>query len=117
MPLYGLFYLIMASARVLHEDFIQQQIEEQGRSTVHSLISLMENLYGMAFFGVFSFVLSGVDLHKSLVFISLYIVFVSVVLWMIYNIKLREGLPDRAAFLIKINVRRQAGDQMPKIYT
>ncbi len=85
MPLYGLFYLMMASARVLHEDFVQQQIEEQGRSTVHSLISLMENLYGLAFFGVFSFVLSGVDLHKSLIYISLYILLVSLALWVMYK--------------------------------
>ncbi len=84
MPLYGLFYLIMASTRILFEDYVQQQIEEQGRSTVHSLISLMDNLFGIAFFGVYSFVLSGVDLHTLLFFTSLYIVFISVVLWIIY---------------------------------
>lgn len=91
MPLYGLFYLIMASARILYEDLIQQQIEEQGRSTVHSLISLMDNLYGIAFFSVYSFLLSGVDLLKALFLTSLYIVFVSLVLWIIYNIAKRRA--------------------------
>lgn len=91
MPLYGLFYLIMASARVLHEDFVQQQIEEQGRSTVHSLISLIDNLYSIAFFGIFAFILSGVDLHKSLIYISLYILFVCLSLWIMYTYVKRKA--------------------------
>lgn len=91
MPLYGLFYLIMASARILFEDYIQQQIEEQGRSTVHSLISLMENIYGIAFFGIYSFVLSGVDLLKALYLTSLYILFVSIVLWIIYSVSKKRA--------------------------
>lgn len=92
MPLYGVFYLIMASAMVLHEDFVQQQIEEQGRSTVHSLISLLENLYGIAFFGVFSFVLSGVDLHIAMVLIALYILLVSILLWILYHLIKRKAV-------------------------
>ena len=45
----------------------------------------MENLYGIAFYDAFSLVLSGVDLHKSLVYISLYILAVSMVLWIMYK--------------------------------
>jgi MFS family permease len=86
VPLYGLFYLLMSSAAVLHEDYIQQQIYDQGRSTVHSLISLMNNLYAILFFGFLSAVLMGTDLRRVLIFIAIYIIVICLILKAVYSI-------------------------------
>lgn len=84
MPLYGLFYLAMASARILQEDYIQQKIQEQGRSTVHSIISLVQNIYGAGFFGIFALVLSGQSVFGLLVITAAYIAVVNIVLSIMY---------------------------------
>ncbi len=84
MPLYGIFYLVMASARILHEDYVQQKIEEQGRSTVHSLISLAENVYGVGFFGLFALILSGHKVFSILVIVAAYIIAVCFLLGVMY---------------------------------
>jgi hypothetical protein len=74
MALYGLYYLIMAAGDVLHEDYIQKKIEAEGRSTVHSLISLSQNLYGILCYGLFGWLVSGSDLFNGLVWTGGYIV-------------------------------------------
>lgn len=84
MPVYGLFYLILASAGVLQEDYVQQQITGEGRSTVHSLISLVYNLYGVVFFGLYSLFLSGYNLHHVMVIIAGYITIVCLGFGVIY---------------------------------
>lgn len=84
MPLYGLFYLVMASARILHEDYVQQKIEEQGRSTVHSIISLVDNVYGVGFFGVFALILSQQRVFSILVIVAVYIIAVCFLLGVMY---------------------------------
>ncbi len=92
MPVYGLFYLIMASALVLQEDYVQQQIKAEGRSTVHSLISLVYNLYGIAFFGLFPLLFSGLDLHRVLVIIAGYLAIVCFCFSLIYLKVSKKGL-------------------------
>jgi MFS family permease len=52
MILYGCFYLVMSSCRILQEDYLQKKIDEQGRSTVHSMVSLLLNGYSTAVFGL-----------------------------------------------------------------
>lgn len=52
MPLYGVFFLVMAACQVLQEDYLQKRIEELGRSTVHSMVSLLFNGYGVVFCGL-----------------------------------------------------------------
>lgn len=49
---YFLFYLLLSSAAVIQENKIQMSIEEQGRSTVHSLISLAMNLHAILVFAL-----------------------------------------------------------------
>ena len=44
---YAIYYFIMAICGVLTEEYMQQKIEEEGRSTVHSIVSLLLNLFGM----------------------------------------------------------------------
>ncbi len=85
LPLYGLFYFLMASAGVLQEDFVQQRIKEQGRSTVHSIISLVHNLYGIAFFGLFALLLSDTGIRLGVVAAALYIIILSVGLCLMYS--------------------------------
>ena len=80
VPLYGLFYMLMASAGVLQEEYVQQRIEEQGRSTVHSIISLLHNLYGIVLFSMFAIVLSGSGIQLGIIITAFYIVILSAVL-------------------------------------
>lgn len=92
MLLYSLFYLIMAGAEVLKEDYVQQKIELEGRSTVHSIISLSENLYGIAFYGIFGFLLGRADLFTGLVWCGAYIIITITVLCGLYHRYNRKGM-------------------------
>ncbi|NLW88813.1 MAG: MFS transporter [Clostridiaceae bacterium] len=78
--LYAMYFMAMAAAEVLIEDYIQQKIENAGRSTVHSVISLMMNLYAMLFFAVLSGIFALTDIFSVLFVISSYIVLVSVLI-------------------------------------
>ncbi len=88
---YGFFYLIMSVSEVLHEDYIQQSIEDEGRSTVHSLISLSNNLYGILSFGVLGFILGTTDLKGMLVWIAGYLIAVAVILTSLYLRRIRAS--------------------------
>ncbi len=85
MALYGLYYLIMAAGDVIHENYIQERIEEEGRSTVHSLISLSKNLYGILCYGIFGWLVSGSDLFHGLVWTGVYIVLWTLLLCAYYQ--------------------------------
>ena len=84
MALYGLYYLIMAAGDVIQEDYIQQRIEEEGRSTVHSLIALSQNLYGILCYGLFGWLVSGSGLFHGLIWTGVYIVLWTLLLCMFY---------------------------------
>jgi MFS family permease len=84
IPLYGLFYMLMAAAAVLQEEYVQNTIEEQGRSTVHSVISLVHNLYGTLFFVAVSAV-SGLGIQAVLILSGVYIVCLSLLLFFWYR--------------------------------
>jgi len=79
--LYGFFYLLMASAVILQEDYVQKQIEEHGRSTVHSIISLMQNLYGILFFAAVSLI-SRIGIQWIISLSGVYIILVSLILFL-----------------------------------
>ncbi len=85
-PVYVLFYFLMSIAGVLAEDYLQQRIEEQGRSTVHSIVSLLMNLYGVAFFGLFAFVFAGLPVFDILLYTSVYILGVCLLLAVLYSL-------------------------------
>jgi hypothetical protein len=84
VPLYGLFYLLMAAAAVLQEEYVQNKVEEQGRSTVHSVISLIHNLYGIGFFMAVSAV-SGLGIRSVLILSGAYVVCLSLLLFIWYR--------------------------------
>ncbi len=88
MIFYGIFFFLMAACEVLQEDYVQQRIEEEGRSTVHSMISLMYNLFGMVFYGVLGIVFALSDLFTGLIIIAVYMVII--VLLLSYVNKLYE---------------------------
>jgi MFS family permease len=83
IPLYGLFYMLMAAAVILQEDYVQKRIEEQGRSTVHSIISLMHNLYGTVFFIAVS-AASGIGIQALLILLGSYILLLSLIILIWY---------------------------------
>lgn len=84
MALYGLYYLIMAAGDVIQEDYIQQRIDAEGRSTVHSLISLSQNLYGILCYGLFGLLVSGSSLFHGLAWTGIYIVLWTLLLCCFY---------------------------------
>ena len=80
LPLYWLFYLLLAAAAILQEAYVQKQVDQQGRSTVHSIISLIYNLYGLVFMlGIYA--ISGLGIHTILLLISVYVAALSMLLW------------------------------------
>lgn len=97
MGLYGLYYMIMAAADVIQEDFIQQKIEEEGRSTVHSILSLAMNLFGFLCFGILSLILKRTDLHGMLVFIAGYTLIITLILTLCFT-RIKR-LPTKHKFL------------------
>lgn len=88
---YGLYYLIMSVSEVLHEDYIQQRIEDEGRSTVHSIISLSGNLYGILSFGLIGYILGLTDIKGLLLILAVYSISVTVVLTGIYLRRIRAS--------------------------
>lgn len=92
---YGLYYLILSVTEVLQENYIQQSVENEGRSTVHSIISLTNNLYGILCFGVLGLLLGITDLHGMLVIIAGYSITVTLILASIY-FRLNRALGRKA---------------------
>lgn len=76
--LYALFFMAMAAAEVLLEDYIQQKVEDAGRSTVHSVISLLMNLYAILVFAVLAGIFAVTDIFSVLFIISCYVILLSV---------------------------------------
>lgn len=86
MVFYGLYYFIMAAADVIQEDYLQQKIETEGRSTVHSLTSLSVSLYGMLCYGLFGLVVSHSELFTGLTFTGGYMIVWTVIIGVFYLI-------------------------------
>lgn len=77
---YATYFMAMASMEVLMEDYIQQKIEDAGRSTVHSVVSLLMNLYAVILFSVFSGIFSGAGIFIVLLIAAIYVIIVSIVI-------------------------------------
>ncbi len=86
MSLYGLYYFIMAAGEVIQEDYIQQKITMEGRSTVHSVLSLTGNFYAIMCFMLFGAVVSQVGLLSGLIFAGLYIIIWVTIIGLTYMI-------------------------------
>lgn len=82
LPWYFLFFFLLAAAVVMQEDLIQQSIEDQGRSTVHSVVTLMVEIHALVFFLVLG-LLRG--LSQVVVVIALYGLIASLVLIILKN--------------------------------
>lgn len=52
LAFYFLFYLLLAAAGVIQESLLQKRIEDQGRSTVHSIISLATDLHAILLYAI-----------------------------------------------------------------
>ena len=89
MSVYGLFYLIMSAGDVIGEDYIQARIEDEGRSTVHSILSLSYNLYGSLFILAYGLMLRWIKLLDSLVIVAAYMV-VLITLWRVLYARLKR---------------------------
>ena len=74
MCLYGMYYLFLSSAEVLQEDYIHQRLDKEGRATVHSLISLSRNIYGILFYSLFGLAATGTGLHHALIAVGFYMI-------------------------------------------
>lgn len=90
MLFYGLYFLLMSSGGIIQEDYFQQQIEDEGRSTVHSIVSLVYNLYGMFFYALLILIFTQTDLFGSLILISVYM-FIMTLLICFYYSKFNEA--------------------------
>ncbi|MBH1941614.1 MFS transporter [Mobilitalea sibirica] len=73
MGIYGLYYLIMSASEVQVEDYIQKKIEDEGRATVHSILSLSYNLYGLAACGAIAILFHWIDIQEFLLWVAGYI--------------------------------------------
>ncbi len=74
---YFLFFMFLSSASVIQENKIQMSIAEQGRATVHSLISMAVNLHAIIVFALLHFL---DDLSHILLFFSIYCLLASFVI-------------------------------------
>ena len=85
MGLYGLFFMLMSAGEVLQEDYIQQKICDQGRSTVHSLISMVYNIYGILACLLVGFILNFTNVHGMLVVIAIFCIILTLILTLLYR--------------------------------
>nr|WP_319473212.1 MFS transporter [uncultured Sphaerochaeta sp.] len=79
LPLYFLFYFFLSAAGIIQENVVQQSIEDQGRSTIHSYISLATDLHAML---VFLLLGTLVSINHIIFFVALYGVIVSFLLFL-----------------------------------
>ena len=56
LPLYFLFFGMMAAAEVVFEGFVQRRVSSAGRATVGSLVSFLQELLGIGVLVLFGFV-------------------------------------------------------------
>lgn len=92
MSLYGLYYLIMSAGEVLQEDYIQKKIDMEGRATIHSLMSLSKNLYGIFFYSCFGIVATGSNLHTGLLLVGIYIAIWTINIMAIYIVSIQRRI-------------------------
>lgn len=74
LPLYALFYGAMAVAQVLQENRLQQCAVDEGRATLHSLVSLATNVHAMVFFGIAGIIVGQQNPGVIVLFSSVYLV-------------------------------------------
>lgn len=74
--IYAVYYFLMAVCGVLAEEYMQQKIEEEGRSTVHSIVSLLLNLFGMISFLIFGAIFEWKSLFFGLLITSVFMIIV-----------------------------------------
>lgn len=86
IPLYGFFYMLLSSAGVIQEEYIQKTIDGQGRSTVHSIISLFNNIYGIPFILLIALAFTETGIHLGIAIVSIYILVLSMILFFMYRI-------------------------------
>ncbi|HOQ76863.1 MAG TPA: hypothetical protein PK369_09900 [Thermoclostridium sp.] len=72
------------------EDWLQKKIEEQGRSTVHSFISLAYNAYGIVFCSALAVIMPELRASRILIGLSLYIILISLAMGAVYRMYARK---------------------------
>ena len=87
---YAMYFLLMAASEVLVEDSLHQKIEEEGRSTIQSIVSLLLSTFGIFFYVVLGIVFNYTNLFGGIIFIAIYIVGVIVVLSTIHGVLSRN---------------------------
>lgn len=90
MIFYGLYYFLLSAGEVLQEDYVQQRIDSEGRSTVHSLISLSQNLYGILCYGLFGAAVSISGVFPGLVWCGVYIALWTFLIAGIYTVYMNK---------------------------
>ena len=96
VPLYALFYFLLSMAMVLQEEYLQREIREQVRSTVHSLVSLAMNLYGILIFSILAVILFRREVKWILFLCSIYVLVITIVLALVnYSTVSRNRLEIR----------------------
>ncbi len=80
MGFYAAYFLLMASCEVLVENEVHQEIEEEGRSTIQSMISLAFNMFAMMYYGLLGIVLSFTSIFGGVLFVAIYVVAITILL-------------------------------------
>ena len=81
--LYALYYFIISITRIITESYLQKQIEGEERSTIHSIVSLLLNFYGMFIFMILGQLSFTVGLFSSLGIISILMVIMMMTLYIL----------------------------------
>lgn len=87
IPLYFLFYLLCSGAAVIQETVLQHQIENQGRSTVHSVVSLATNMHAILVFSLLGFFS---QVKTIILFLGIYMLFFSVLIGLLQHVSGRK---------------------------
>lgn len=90
---YAGYYFMIAICAIMTEDMLQQQIEEEGRSTIHSVVSLMMNLFGLLMYSILGDLFGSQGLFPGLQWVAIALLgfgFVGSILWMLCERKKRS---------------------------
>ena len=83
MVFYATYFLLMASCEVMVENDVHQQIEEEGRSTIQSMISLAFEMFAIMYYGLLGIVLSFTSIFGGVLFVAIYVVAITIMLYIL----------------------------------
>jgi MFS family permease len=83
LPVYSLYYFLLAADKVLFTDTLQQEIRHQGRATVQSLTAMLETPFGILIYSLFGVTGRFGQLQGAMMAVAVWILAFCILFWIL----------------------------------